>query len=181
MKKSTIIFLIGVIITAGAITSVLYSSVSVMEKYPLTETLFVGENIDPGSNAVGLVEINFDDDFFLAVRATPQNQQLIMTLVKEGGQVILQEPVGEMYFEKLSAIEPGWYKIDITNFGTESVSVFAMLTAHDIREEFAAFSDSAGLFFVGMMLILPGILLIIGSGAFILYKKVQGKNTSKIN
>lgn len=175
MKKSLIVFIIGIIITIGSLSLIFYSSVSVLEEYPLTEVLFAGDAIEPGSSAVGLVEINFDDDFFLAVRATPDDQKLIMSLVREGGVEQITSPVGGMYYENISGIEPGWYKLEITNFGTESVSVFAMLTAHDIREEFANFADSAGMFVFGIMLFLPGLFLIIGSGAFLLYKKLQNQ------
>ena len=116
LKKSIIVLIIGIIITAVALGSTYYSTTGFLEKYPTSELLYAGETIGPASSTSGLIEIDFDDDFFLGIRTIPPGQNLIMSLVKEGGQEIITAPIGESYFEKLSDIEPGWYKLEIRNF-----------------------------------------------------------------
>ena len=168
--------IIGVIITAGAFATFYYSSVEVMEKYPFTEILFAGDTLEPLSSVSGLVEIDFDDDFFLGVRAIPQGQHLILSLVSEQGQEVITAPIGEVFFEKLSGVESGLYKFEISHFGSEPVSVYAILTAHDMGKDFETFGNFAVYVMVGSVLLLPGIILIFGSGTFIIYKKIKERN-----
>ena len=175
MKLSLMVLVIGVIFTSVAIGSLFYSSTSILQKYPITEILLAGETVEPFSSVGGLVEIDFANEFFLGVRPLPQDQQLILSLVKEGGEEIISAPIEGIYFEKLSDLEPGWYKIEITNFGTEPVNIYAILTAHDIREDFETIGELAIYVILGVILLLPGIILIIVGGSFIIYKKTQRK------
>jgi len=163
------------IITAVAIGSLYYSSTSVLQKYPATEILFAGETVEPFSSLGGLVEIDFANDLFLGVRPNPQDQRLILSLVNENGQMVISSPIEGVYFEKLSDIESGWYQFEITNFGGESVKIYAILTAHDMREDFETIGELAIYAIVGLVLILPGIILILCSGSFIVYKKIRRK------
>jgi len=167
--------IIGIIITAAAIASFSYSSISIYEKFPNTEILLAGETVEPFSSIAGLVEIDFSREFFLGVRAIPQGQQLILSLVSESGEEIITAPIEETFFEKLSDIESGWYKLEITSFSTEPVDVYAVITAHDMRENFETIGELAGFLVVGFALIFPGIILILISGSFIVYKKTRKK------
>ena len=167
------VLIAGIILTAIAISSFSYSSYGVFEKYPNTEILLAGQTIEPLSNVEGLVEIDFSKEFFLGVRATPPEHQLILSLINEKGEEIITAPVEETFFEEISKVEPGWYKLEITNFGTEPVSVYAIVTAHDMRENFETIGELASFVLVGLSLIFPGIILIIIGTGFIIFKKIK--------
>ena len=169
------ILIIGLIIVAVAIGSIFYSSTSILQKYPITEILFAGDTVEPFSSVNGLIEIDFANDFFLGVRPLPADQQLILSLVHENGEVVITAPIEGTFFEKLSNVEPGWYKIEISNFGTEPVTIYAILTAHDMQEDFETIGELAIYVIVGAVLLLPGIILMLAGGGFIIYKKIQRK------
>ena len=173
MKISLIILIIGLIIFAAAIGSLFYSSTNILQKYPITEILIAGETVEPFSSVGGLVEIDFANDFFLGIRPLPPGQQLILSLIHENGEVVISAPIEEIFFEKLSNVEPGWYKIEITNFGTEPVNIYAILTAHDMSKDFESIGELAIYVLVGIVLLLPGIILILVGGSFMIFKKIQ--------
>lgn len=173
MNISFVVLIIGIIITAIAIASFSYSSYGVFEKYPNTEILLAGQTIEPLSSVEGLVEIDFSREFFLGVRANPQDQQLILSLINENGEEIITAPVEGTFFEKVSKVEPGWYKLDIASFGTEPVSVYAIITAHDMRDSFETIGELASFVVAGLVLIFPGVIMIIIGGSFIIYKKIK--------
>ena len=168
-----VVLIVGIILTAIAISSFSYSSFGVIEKYPNTEILLAGQTIEPYSSVEGLVEIDFSRDFFLGVRATPSDHQLILSLINENGEEIITNPVAGTFFEEIPKVEPGWYKLGITSFGTEPVSVYAIITAHDMRESFETITELTSFVLVGLVLIFPGIILIIAGTGFILYKKIK--------
>jgi len=147
----------------------------VLKNYPNTEILFSGKTVEPFSSIAGLVEIDFSREFFLGARTIPQDQQLILSLVNENGEEIIVAPMEETFFEKLSDIESGWYKLEITSFSTEPVKVYVVITAHDMQESFETTAELAGFLVVGFALIIPGIILILISGSFIIYKKIKEK------
>lgn len=167
------VLIAGIILTAIAIGSFSYSSFGVFEKYPNTEILLAGQTIEPLSKVEGLVEIDFSREFFLGVRATPPEPQLILSLINEQGEEIITAPVEGTFFEEISKVESGWYKLEITSFGTEPVSVYAIITAHDMRESFETIGELANFVLVGLVLIFPGIILIIAGTGFIIYKKIK--------
>jgi len=170
-----VILIIGIIIIAIAVGSFAFSSLSILEKYPETELLLSGQTIEPLSSFEGLVEIDFSRDFFLGVRATPSDQKLILSLISESGEAVIATPVEGTLFEKLPKVDSGWYKLEITSFGNEPTKVYVILTAHDMKEEFQSFEDLAGLVLVGGILIIPGIIMVLSAGCFVIYKKVKTK------
>jgi len=167
------VLIAGIILTAIAISSFSYSSYGVFEEYPNTEILLAGQAIEPLSNVEGLVEIDFSRDFFLGVRATPPEHQLVLSLISEKGEEIITAPVEGTFFEEISKVEPGWYKLEITNFGTEPVSVYAIVTAHDMRESFETIGELVNFVLIGLVLIFPGFILTTAGTGFIIYKKIK--------
>ena len=155
--------------------SLFYSSTSILQKYPATEILLAGETVEAFSSIDGLVEIDFANDFFFGVRPMPQGQQLILSVVHENGEELISAPIEGIFFEKFSNVESGWYKIEITNFGTEPVNIYAILTAHDMSDDFEKIGELATFVILGAVLILPGIVLILVSGSFIIYKKIRSE------
>lgn len=167
------VLIVGIILTAISIGSFSYSSYGVFEKYPNTEILYSGQTIESLSSVEGLVEINFSREFFLGVRATPPDQQLILSFTNEKGEEIITAPIQGMFFEEISKVDPGWYKLEITSFGTEPVKINAIITAHDMRENFETVAELANYVIVGLILIFPGIILIIAGTGIIIYKKIK--------
>ena len=165
--------IIGISIIAIAIGSISYSSLGLLEKYPNTEILLAGETVEPFSSIAGLVEIDFSKDFFLGVRTIPQDQQLILSLISENGEEIITAPIEETFFEKLSAVESGWYKLEITSFSTEPVNVYAVITAHDMGENFESTKELTDFLLIGIVLIFLGVILILISCSFIVYQKLK--------
>lgn len=176
MKLILVILITGIILTIASIASFSYSSITVFEKYPNTEILLAGETVESFSSISGLVEIDFPRDFFLGVRTIPQGQQLILSLSSENGEEIITAPIEETFFEKLSAVESGWYVLEITSFSTEPVNVYAVITAHDMRENFHTIAELGNFLIIGFVLFLPGIVLILVGCGFLIYTKTKKNN-----
>lgn len=165
------VLILGIFVTGISIGSLSYYSISLIENYPDTEILFAGETIESFSSITGLVEIDFSRDFFLGARAIPSGSQIILSLISEEGEEIIIAPLEETLFEKLSNIKPGFYKLEVSSFSPEPSEVYVVLTAHDMRENFETISELAGYLVLGFVLIIPGIILMIISGIFLIVTK----------
>jgi len=96
-------------------------------------------------------------------------------LISESGEEVIATPVEGTLFEKILKVDSGWDKLETTSFGNEPTKVYVILTAHDMREEFQSFEDLAGFVLVGGILIIPGIIMVLSAGCFVIYRKVKTK------
>jgi len=155
---------------------VLQSSVNmVLEKYPTTSILFVGDKLEPGQSLRKALNMTSEEEFVIVLDAQPEDVPIYLVFSKPDETVAIETIFNERLDLPIYPNSSGIYSLAVGNMGKESVVVGGFTFPSDFRQDEDIIGRIVMMETFAMILVVTGFVLFLISIILLIIKKIKQK------
>ena len=175
LKNLLALMIFGIVVLIGGFFTLQSSVNMVLEKYPTTSILFVGDKLDPAQSMRKSLNMTSDDEFVLVLDSQPEDVPIYLVFYNPDETVAIETIFNERLDLPIYPNSSGTYSLAIGNMGKESVFVGGFSFPSDFRHDEDIIGRIAMMETFGMVLLITGFILFLIGLIILIIKKIKQK------